>query len=53
MAMTNSNSIQGFHGIDIGGSKMELVAFADRDGALAEVFRERVATPGDDFAAFV
>ncbi len=53
MAMTNSNQLQGFHGIDIGGSKMELVAFADRDGALEEVFRERVATPGDDFAAFV
>ncbi|MGK5045853.1 ROK family protein [Janthinobacterium sp. GB4P2] len=55
--MTNSNQTTGYHagyhGIDIGGSKMELVAFADRDGALAEVFRERVATPADDFAAFV
>lgn len=53
MAMSNSNHTAGYHGIDIGGSKMELVAFADRDGALTEVFRERVATPGDDFAAFV
>ena len=57
MAMTNSNQTTayhaGYHGIDIGGSKMELVAFADHDGALTEVFRERVATPGDDFAAFV
>ncbi|AXA92968.1 ROK family protein [Massilia sp. YMA4] len=40
----------GWHGIDIGGTKIELVAY---DGAFAEVFRERIATPGVDFAAFV
>ncbi|CAN7260167.1 ROK family protein [Massilia sp. LjRoot122] len=49
--MTNTDP-QGFHGIDIGGSKIELVAFAD-DTGLREVFRERIATPGHDFAAFV
>lgn len=49
--MTNTDP-QGFHGIDIGGSKIELVAFAD-DAGLREVFRERIATPGHDFAAFV
>ena len=53
MAMTNSNHTAGYHGIDIGGSKMELVAFHDDDGVLTDAFRERVATPGDDFAAFV
>lgn len=42
----------GFHGIDIGGSKIELVAYKD-DGGLAEVHRERIATPGTDFDAFV
>lgn len=41
---------QGWHGIDIGGTKIELVAY---DAAFAEVFRERIATPGVDFAAFV
>jgi N-acetylglucosamine kinase len=49
--MTNTDP-QGFHGIDIGGSKIELVTFAD-DAGLREVFRERIATPGHDFAAFV
>lgn len=43
----------GCHGIDIGGSKIELVAFAADGADLREVFRERVATPGHDFPAFV
>jgi len=47
--MTHSEP-RGFHGIDIGGTKIELVAYTD---TLAEAFRERVATPGTDFAAFV
>lgn len=47
--MTNTET-RGYHGIDIGGSKIELVAF---DAAFLEVFRERVATPGHDFLAFV
>jgi len=47
--MTNTDP-RGYHGIDIGGSKIELVAF---DAAFGEVFRERVATPGHDFLAFV
>jgi len=42
-----------YHGIDIGGSKIELVSWTDAGGELREVFRERVATPGDDFHAFV
>jgi len=47
--MTNSEQ-RGYHGIDIGGTKIELVAY---NGDFAEVFRERIATPGEDFAAFV
>ncbi|MBQ5946426.1 ROK family protein [Massilia sp. ST3] len=47
--MTNPEP-RGVHGIDIGGSKIELVAF---DGAMREVFRERVATPGHDFQRFI
>ncbi|MGH8853038.1 MAG: ROK family protein [Telluria sp.] len=43
----------GYHGIDIGGSKIELVSFAVDGPGLREVFRERVATPGHDFALFV
>ena len=43
----------GYHGVDIGGSKIELVAFAADGEELREVFRERVATPGHDFALFV
>ncbi|WP_155462243.1 ROK family protein [Duganella radicis] len=49
--MTNSNN--GYHGIDIGGTKIELVAFAEEGQQLREVHRERVATPGTDFAQFV
>ena len=40
----------GWHGIDIGGTKIELVTY---DAGFAEVLRERIATPGADFAAFV
>lgn len=42
--------LRGYHGIDIGGTKIELVTY---NTALVEVFRERVGTPGTDFAAFV
>ncbi|GGC00526.1 ROK family protein [Pseudoduganella buxea] len=49
--MTSSDlPTRGWHGIDIGGTKIELVSY---DGAFAEVFRERIATPAIDFAAFV
>jgi N-acetylglucosamine kinase len=48
-----TNSERGFHGIDIGGTKIELVSFADDAGHLREVHRERIATPGADFAAFI
>lgn len=50
--MTNSEQ-RGYHGIDIGGSKIELVAFLDSAAGLVEVHRERIATPGTDFDAFV
>jgi N-acetylglucosamine kinase len=53
--MTNSKN--GYHGIDIGGTKIELVAFAEEGefaaNSLREVHRERVATPTTDFAAFI
>ncbi len=41
-----------FHGIDIGGSKIELVAFVEEAGNLVERHRRRVATPRDDYTAF-
>jgi len=47
--MTNSEQ-RGFHGIDIGGTKIELVAYSRN---FDEVFRERIATPCEDFDAFV
>jgi N-acetylglucosamine kinase len=47
--MTNSEQ-RGYHGIDIGGTKIELVAY---DAAFAEVYRERIATPTENFDAFV
>ncbi|RFP15348.1 ROK family protein [Duganella sp. BJB488] len=50
--MTNSEP-RGYHGIDIGGTKIELVAFADNGHELKEVHRERIATPGTDFAEFL
>jgi N-acetylglucosamine kinase len=43
----------GYHGIDIGGTKIELVAFHDDEHGLREVHRERIPTPGTDFAEFV
>lgn len=50
MPMTQPDSLaRGCHGIDIGGTKIELVSF---DGAMREVHRERIATPGHDIAAF-
>ena len=42
-----------FYGIDIGGSKIELVGFVERNGVLDERHRRRVATPRDDYAGFV
>lgn len=38
------------HGIDIGGSKIELVAF---DDALTPIARERIATPTEDYDEFL
>ncbi|MRW86624.1 ROK family protein [Pseudoduganella sp. FT26W] len=49
--MTNSKN--GYHGIDIGGTKIELVTFVQHDAELREVYRERIATPGTDFAEFI
>ncbi|MDM4767667.1 ROK family protein [Pelomonas sp. SE-A7] len=51
--MTEVSSMRAVHGIDIGGSKIELVGYAiEPDGALVERHRRRVATPREDFAAF-
>ncbi|GJJ01619.1 transcriptional regulator [Duganella rhizosphaerae] len=50
--MTNSEP-SGYHGIDIGGTKIELVAFAEQGHELKEFHRERIATPGTDFAEFL
>jgi N-acetylglucosamine kinase len=50
--MTNSKQ-RGYHGIDIGGTKIELVAYAEDGAQLREVHRERIATPGTDFAGFI
>ena len=50
--MTSSEQ-RAYHGIDIGGTKIELVSWIDAGGELQEVFRERVATPGTDFNEFV
>lgn len=50
--MTSSEA-RCYHGIDIGGTKIELVSWREAGGELQEVFRERVATPGTDFAAFL
>jgi len=44
---------QAFHGIDIGGSKIELVGFEDEHGRLVERHRRRVATPRCDFDEFI
>ncbi|MES3021709.1 MAG: ROK family protein [Pseudomonadota bacterium] len=42
-----------YHGLDIGGSKIELVAFRATADQLHEVHRERIPTPVQDFAHFV
>ncbi|MCD9032090.1 ROK family protein [Luteimonas sp. Y-2-2-4F] len=42
--------MQACYGIDVGGSKIELVAF---DGAMAERHRQRVETPAQDYPAFL
>lgn len=42
-----------FHGIDIGGTKIERVTYRDIDGELTEVARDRVATPANDYSAFI
>jgi N-acetylglucosamine kinase len=47
------HSERGYHGIDIGGTKIELVSYTDDGGHLREVHRERIATPGADFAEFI
>jgi len=47
------SNMRGYHGIDIGGTKIELVAFRDDAHGLHEVHRERIPTPGTDFAEFV
>jgi N-acetylglucosamine kinase len=44
--------LRAFHGLDIGGSKIELVSFVDAADGLQERHRRRVATPRDDFNAF-
>lgn len=38
------------YGIDVGGTKIELVAF---DGAMRATWRQRIATPQDDYGAFL
>lgn len=48
-----STDPRGYHGIDIGGSKIELVAFTAAGAQLQEAWRARIATPGHDFQAFV
>ncbi|WP_028102717.1 ROK family protein [Pseudoduganella violaceinigra] len=50
--MTSSEQ-RSYHGIDIGGTKIELVSWLDAGSDLREVFRERVATPGTDFDEFL
>jgi N-acetylglucosamine kinase len=50
---STEHTLRGYHGIDIGGSKIELVAYRDDSGALAEVHRARVVTPAHDYAAFI
>lgn len=47
-AATNLPALR--YGIDVGGSKIELVAF---DAQLEPLWRERVATPAQDFEAFL
>lgn len=49
----NHTEPRSFHGIDIGGSKIELVSFTEQGSQLRERHRERIATPTQDFADFV
>ncbi len=52
MHMSKPLSTEGlFYGVDIGGSKIELVAYDGPD--LVERWRRRVDTPSHDFAAFI
>ncbi|MBV8502425.1 MAG: ROK family protein [Paucibacter sp.] len=48
----STEATKAFHGLDIGGTKIELVAFVEQEGSLHERHRRRVATPREDFAAF-
>jgi len=48
----SSTEPQACCGIDIGGSKIELVAYAVQGGVLSERHRRRIATPTQDFDAF-
>lgn len=52
--MTTSDNAR-YHGIDVGGTKIELVSYMDDAGGsgLAEVHRERIATPGADYDGFM
>jgi N-acetylglucosamine kinase len=50
--MTTSD-LHHYHGIDVGGTKIELVSYTDASGDLAEVHRERIATPGADYDGFM
>ncbi|MEJ6001152.1 ROK family protein [Paucibacter soli] len=50
--MPSTEAAQACCGIDIGGSKIELVAYAVQGQVLTERHRRRIATPGQDFDAF-
>jgi N-acetylglucosamine kinase len=50
----NSDGYTRVHGIDIGGTKIELVSYVyQKETLLIEKFRRRVATPTQNFTAFV
>ena len=48
--MTGHDAGSHCYGIDIGGSKIELVAF---DAAMQATLRQRIDTPRTDYAAFL
>ncbi|WP_426174221.1 ROK family protein [Massilia sp. TWR1-2-2] len=50
--MMNSEA-RGYHGIDVGGTKIELVSYIEQGHDLKEVHRERIATPCVDFVEFL
>lgn len=52
MTAASDDTAPAFHGIDIGGSKIELVAYRAEGATLVERHRRRIATPRDDYAAF-